>query len=64
VIGADILYLGEKTVLYAAHNATSLYQGVGAMPLKPETGARPVKEHLEGIKLIINEFLTESRRQS
>ncbi len=64
VTGAYILYPGKKTVLYAAHNATSLYQGVGAMPLKPENGARPVKEHLDGIKLIIKDFLTESRRQS
>jgi len=64
VIGAYILYPGEKSVLYAAHNAVSLYQGVGAMPLKPETGARPVQRHLEGVKLIIKAFLTEIRRQS
>ena len=60
VSGAFILYPGDQPVIYPAHNATDLYEGVGALPLKPETGARPVKQHLEGIAKIIREFIKES----
>lgn len=58
VTGAYILYPGSKTVIYAAHNAESIYEGVGAMPLKPEEGARPVKSHIEGVRKIVKEFIT------
>jgi hypothetical protein len=58
VTGAYILYPGERDVVYTAHNATGLYDGVGALPLKPEAGARPVQLHLEGIKQIIKEFIS------
>lgn len=58
VTGAYILYPGEKSVMYSAHNASGRYEGVGAMPLKPEAGARPVQRHLEDIGQIIKEFIT------
>jgi predicted component of viral defense system (DUF524 family) len=59
VTGAYILYPGERAVAYSAHNAKGLYEGVGALPLKPEAGARPAQRHLEGIERIIREFIKE-----
>jgi len=64
VTGAYILYPGEKSVIYSSHNASSIYQGVGALPLKPEAGARPVQRHLEGIEQIIREFITSVECQA
>jgi hypothetical protein len=52
-------YPGERAVVYPAHNATNIYEGVGALPLKPEARARPVQRHLEDIKQIIREFIKE-----
>jgi predicted component of viral defense system (DUF524 family) len=57
VTGAYILYPGEQAVIYSAHNATDIYEGVGALPLKPEAGARPVQRHIEAIERIIKEFV-------
>jgi predicted component of viral defense system (DUF524 family) len=57
VTGAYILYPGDQTVIYSAHDATAIYEGVGALPLKPEAGARPVQRHLEGIEKIIGVFI-------
>lgn len=57
VTGAYILYPGEKAVVYSAHDAKDLYEGVGALPLKPEAGVRPVQRHLDRIKQIIREFI-------
>jgi predicted component of viral defense system (DUF524 family) len=57
VIGAYILFPGENAAIYSAHNATSIYQGVGALPLKPEEGARPVHKHRDDIERIIREFV-------
>lgn len=59
VIGAYILYPGEQPVIYLAHNAAGIYEGVGALPLKPEAGARPVQRHREDIEQIIREFIKE-----
>ena len=59
VTGAYILYPGDQTVIYPAHDAADIYKGVGALPLKPEAGARPVQQHLDNIKLIIQEFIKE-----
>lgn len=57
VTGAFILYPGDQTVIYPAHNETDIYQGVGALPIKPEAGARPDQRHIEGIEQIIREFI-------
>ncbi len=59
VVGAFILYPGEKAVVYPAHDAQKLYEGVGALPLKPMTGAIPVQKHLDDITKIINDFINE-----
>lgn len=59
VTGAYILYPGERAVVYSAHDATGIYEGVGALPLKPEGGARPVQRHLKAIEQIIREFIQE-----
>ena len=60
VTGAYILYPGERAVVYSAHDAMGIYHGVGALPLHPETGERPVQRHLEDIKQIIREFIIET----
>lgn len=60
VSGAYILYPGEYARVYPAHNAAGLYQGVGALPLKPDDSARPARRHLEDIERIIREFTKES----
>jgi predicted component of viral defense system (DUF524 family) len=60
VTGAYILYPGEQAVIYSAHDAAGIYEGVGALPLKPEAGARPVQRHLVDIEKIIREFIKES----
>ncbi len=62
VTGAYILYQGERGVIYPAHDAASMYEGVGALPLKTEVGARPVQRDLENIERIILEFI-ESNTQ-
>lgn len=59
VVGAFILYPGEKAVVYPAHDAQKFYEGVGALPLKPMTGAIPVQKHLDDITKIINDFINE-----
>jgi predicted component of viral defense system (DUF524 family) len=56
VSGAYILYPGEKAIAYPAHDAARLYEGVGALPLKPESGARPVQRHLADLSRIIHDF--------
>jgi len=58
VMGAYILYPGEKVAVYSAHDAAGIYQGVGALPLNPEAGARPVQWHKEYIEQIVKEFLS------
>ena len=60
VTGAYILYPGEQAVIYTAHNANAIYEGVGALPLKPEIGARPVQRHIDSIKQIIRQFIEET----
>lgn len=60
VSGAYILYPGEEARVYPAHNAAGRYQGVGALPLKPDDSARPARRHLEDIERIICEFIKES----
>ena len=57
VTGAFILYPGERAIAYAAHNATGRYEGVGALPLKPGVGARPIQRHLEDIVQIVRDFI-------
>jgi predicted component of viral defense system (DUF524 family) len=57
VVGAFILYPGEKSVIYPSHDAKRLFEGVGALPLKPMTGSAPVREHIEDIRQIIHEFV-------
>ena len=59
VTGAYILYPGERAVAYPAPNAAGIYEGVGALPLKPEAGARPVQRHCKDIEQIIREFINE-----
>lgn len=57
VVGAFILYPGEEAVLYPAHGAEEVFEGVGALPLKPGTGARPLEKHLEDVRTIVLRFL-------
>ena len=57
ITGAYILYPGDSTALYSAHNTTGRYEGVGALPLKPEAGARPIQRHLEGITQLVKTFI-------
>lgn len=59
VSGAYILYPGEEARVYPAHGATGRYQGVGALPLKPDNSARPALRHLTHIEQIIREFIKE-----
>jgi len=59
VVGAYILYPGEEAIAYPTHNSGRLYEGVGALPLKPEAGARPVQRHLDDIKRIIQDFIKD-----
>ena len=59
VSGAYILYPGEEAMVYTAHNSTGFYQGVGALPLKPDDSAHPMRRHLEDIERIIREFIKE-----
>lgn len=47
-------------MIYPAHNSAGLYQGMGALPLKPDDFARPVRRHLEDIERIIVDFIKES----
>jgi hypothetical protein len=60
VTAAYILYPGERAVVYSAHDTTGIYEGVGALPLKPNDSARPARRHLADIERIIHEFLKES----
>ena len=57
VAGAYILYPGERAVVYPAHDAARPYEGVGALPLKPEAGALPVQRHREDLQRIIIDFV-------
>jgi uncharacterized protein len=59
VVGSFILYPGDKAVMYPAHNARKLYEGVGALPLKPMIGAAPVTNHIADIRHIIDQFMQE-----
>lgn len=60
VIGAYILYPGEKAIVYPTHDAVGTYEGVGALPLKPEAGARPVEQHLKDIRRVIHAFIKDA----
>jgi predicted component of viral defense system (DUF524 family) len=60
VYGAYIIYPGEEAKVYPAHNSRGLYQGVGALPLKPDDSALPLRRHLEDIERIICEFTKDS----
>ena len=58
VVGAFILYPGEIPVMYPSHNAKRLYEGVGALPLKPVNGGRPIEKQIDNISKIINDFIS------
>ncbi len=60
VAGAFILYPGERPVMYPAHDAKRLHEGVGAIPLKPTPGGVPFDGHLDDIRKIINDFINEA----
>jgi len=60
VVGAFILYPGDKPVMYPVHDAKRLVEGVGALPLKPATGAVPVLEHMNDLEWMIRDFLQET----
>ncbi|MEW6185004.1 MAG: DUF2357 domain-containing protein [Thermodesulfobacteriota bacterium] len=57
VVGAFILYPGEKEAFYRTFNGRAFYEGVGALPLKPEVGACPVHGHLDKVTKVIQDFL-------
>jgi len=50
VCGAYILYPGEKAIIYPNHNAERPCDGVGALPLKPEAAAKPIRTHIEALR--------------
>jgi uncharacterized protein len=56
VAGAYILYPGEEAKIFPAHDTIGPYEGVGALPLKPEPGARPAQRHREDLRRIIIDF--------
>ena len=57
VAGAFILYPGEKPVIFPAHGSERLFEGVGALPLRPAGQALPVQKHLADIERIIDDFI-------
>jgi len=60
VVGAFILYPGDKALLFPSHGAKKRYQGVGAFPLKPEVGGIPSTQHIADLSTIIGEFINEN----
>ncbi|MCX5847626.1 MAG: DUF2357 domain-containing protein [Deltaproteobacteria bacterium] len=59
--GAYIIYPGETGIVYKAHDAVKPFEGVGAFPLKPETGAKPNKQHRHKIRSAIVDFIEKDR---
>ena len=59
VVGAFILYPGEKAIVYPDHDAQYMHEGVGVLPLRPDIGAKPVQEHIKNVELVINDFLKD-----
>ena len=57
VFGAFALYPGEKTIVFPPHRAKSAFQGVGAVALKPISGAMAKPAHMENVRKIIDTFL-------
>jgi len=57
VTGAFILYPGENPVIFPAHGSERLFEGVGALPLRPAGQALPVPKHLADIERIIDDFI-------
>lgn len=58
VTGAYIVYPGVEALLYKAHDAAGKHEGVGALPLKPMSTARPDKQHLDWIGQVIKSFIS------
>jgi Domain of unknown function (DUF2357)/PD-(D/E)XK nuclease superfamily len=57
VFGAYILYPGTKDIIFPCHTAESLFEGVGALPLRPKLNGEPEQMHVEDIKRIISGFI-------
>jgi hypothetical protein len=55
--GAYILYPGEKSIIFSAPDSEGPWDGVGALPLKPETAERPVKKNFDDLQKIIHHFI-------
>ena len=57
VIGAFALYPGNKPIIYPVHEAKSIFQGVGALPLRPVPGGKPNPEHIANLERAIDDFI-------
>jgi uncharacterized protein len=57
VFGAFALYPGKETKIFPAHRAESIFQGVGALALKPISENMAEPEHMENLTKIINAFI-------
>lgn len=57
VAGAFALYPGNEFIIYPAHNADKVSQGVGALPLKPNPNGQMKYEHLQMLEAIISDFI-------
>ena len=57
VVAAYIIYPGQMEKIFPCHGALNQYEGVGALPLRPEAGGKPVQKHFENINRIIDNFI-------
>ena len=57
VEGAFALYPGQDKAVFHPPGADQIYQGVGAMPLRPGTLAKPEADHEKNLEDIIEAFL-------
>ena len=57
VTGAFALYPGNELKIYPSHGAAKIYQGIGALPLKPVTGGEPENKHLISLEAVICDFI-------
>jgi len=57
VSGAFALFPGTKDVIYPSHNAQGLFQGIGALPLRPVEGGNVNPEHYQRLSEVITDFI-------
>ena len=57
VFGAFALYPGRETKIYPSHQVKRIFQGVGALPLRPVSGGKPDAEHIANLERAIDDFI-------